>query len=174
MNNNWRSHHWKTNGKPDGGQCYGINATQFTIAWQRGSIQEQGRNGAFLIEVLEACLEFCQNKAEVGFHDRAISSVTSGIGFTIAWQWGSPQQKRKSSVYPVLEACLDELQHKNTLFPCSENEQAIPLLIACVNSQYDKELVSHLVPCIDILKSRIQRREKQGIWGTHEPDPVQD
>lgn len=53
-NTQWHSHHWETEGKPDGGQSYGIG---FAICWQRGSIQEQGRNGAYLIEVLEACLD---------------------------------------------------------------------------------------------------------------------
>lgn len=52
INTQWNSHHWKTEGKPDGGQSYGIG---FAICWQRGSLQEQGRNGAYLIEVLEAC-----------------------------------------------------------------------------------------------------------------------
>lgn len=97
----WYAHHWDTEGKPDGGQSYGFG---FTIAWQRGSIQEQGRNGAYLIE--------------------------------------------------VLEACLDELIHKNKSFPCAENEVAI----------------AHLNQCLDSLRMRIKRREDAGIWGTHEPD----
>ena len=42
-------------GNPAGGQSYGIG---FTIAWQRGPLGENGeRNGAFLLEVLDACLE---------------------------------------------------------------------------------------------------------------------
>lgn len=40
-------------GNHDGGQSVGIG---FTIAWQRGALNEDGRNGAFLIEVMEACL----------------------------------------------------------------------------------------------------------------------
>lgn len=102
MDNDWKSHHWETDGKPDGGQSFGVG---FAIAWQRGSIQEHGRNGAYLIE--------------------------------------------------VLEACLDELVHKDSLFPCAENSDAI----------------AHLNQCLDSLRSRIKRREDQGIWGTHEPDP---
>jgi len=36
----------------DGGQSYGPG---FCIAWQRGPLNEAGRNGAFLIEVPAAC-----------------------------------------------------------------------------------------------------------------------
>ncbi len=39
-------------GLHDGGLAYGQG---FLISWQRGSIQQNGRNGAFLIEVLTAC-----------------------------------------------------------------------------------------------------------------------
>ena len=97
----WHSHHWEANDRPDGGVSYGIG---FTIAWQRGSLVEQGRNGAFLTD--------------------------------------------------VLEACLDELEHKDSLAPCEENTEAIDLLESCLNS----------------LRDRIERRKKAGIYGTHEPD----
>ena len=53
---------WTTlEGNHDGGQNYGVG---FTIAWQRGPIGESGRNGAVLLEVLEACrsqLNYFQN-----------------------------------------------------------------------------------------------------------------
>jgi hypothetical protein len=39
------------NGLHQGGQSCGIG---YTIAWQRGALDKEGRNGAFLIEVLEA------------------------------------------------------------------------------------------------------------------------
>jgi hypothetical protein len=98
----WNSCHWVTeNQLPDGGVSCG---TGFTIAWQRGSLAEQGRNGAFLTE--------------------------------------------------VLEACLDELKHKDRLFPCGENKVAI----------------AHLKDCLSALNARIQRRRDQGIFGTHEVD----
>lgn len=48
-------------GLHDGGVSYGEG---FCISWQRGSLAENGRNGAFLIEVLEACktqLEYHQD-----------------------------------------------------------------------------------------------------------------
>lgn len=97
----WHSHHWETEGKPDGGVSYGVG---FTIAWQRGPLVGAGRNGAFLIE--------------------------------------------------VLEACSDELKHKNRLFPCSENEYAL----------------MYLAKTIDTLKARIVRRQQAGTLGTHDPD----
>lgn len=105
MTNNaqWSSHHWETEGKPDGGQSYGIG---FTIAWQRGSLLEQGRNGAFLIE--------------------------------------------------VLEACLDELKHKNRQFPCDENTMAI----------------TYLVCCLEQLNARLERRKEQGTLYDHKEAPM--
>jgi hypothetical protein len=56
-NKNWT----KDNGEHDGGVSMGIG---FTIAWQRGPINEAGRNGAFVMEVLDAVrsqLEYFQN-----------------------------------------------------------------------------------------------------------------
>ena len=97
----WTSHHWTSEGKPDGGMSYGIG---FTIAWQRGSLVKEGRNGAYLIE--------------------------------------------------VLEACEDELKHKNKYFPCQENEEAL----------------SHLQKCLAFLNSRIERRKINQTYGTHQPD----
>ena len=67
-----------------GGQSCGIG---FTIAWQRGALNIAGRNGAFVIEVLEAVrsqIEYfqeagngkfaCQENAEALFHvDQALN-----------------------------------------------------------------------------------------------------
>jgi len=55
----WAAHHWENKGKPDEGHSYGIG---FCIAWQKGLVSENGRNGAFIIEVLEACLDELENK----------------------------------------------------------------------------------------------------------------
>lgn len=56
------SQNWTTpEGNHDGGVSTGIG---YTIAWQRGPLVGGNRNGAFLIEVLTACLrqlEYCQN-----------------------------------------------------------------------------------------------------------------
>jgi hypothetical protein len=48
INQNWTN----DDGTHAGGVSTGVG---FTIAWQRGPLNEAGRNGAFLIEVLEAC-----------------------------------------------------------------------------------------------------------------------
>ncbi|MEH2384903.1 MAG: hypothetical protein V7K14_03730 [Nostoc sp.] len=59
INQNWTN----DDGTHGGGVSTG---TGFTISWQRGPINVSGRNGAFLIEVLEACfsqLEYFQNSA---------------------------------------------------------------------------------------------------------------
>jgi hypothetical protein len=56
FNLNWTN----PDGTHDGGTSCGIG---FTIAWQRGPLTN-GRNGAFLLEVLAACkhqLDYCQN-----------------------------------------------------------------------------------------------------------------
>lgn len=92
---------WTNNDIPDGGISTGIG---FTIAWQRGSL-ENGRNGAFLIEVLESC-----------------------FGRLADYQEGK--------------------------FACKENMDAI----------------AHLGMAIQSLKSRRDRRASEGVLGTHEPD----
>jgi hypothetical protein len=81
INQNWTN----DSGTHDGGVSTGIG---FTISWQRGPINVAGRNGAFLIEVMEAChsqLEYFQNSAyscqeniEALEHlDKAIQSIKS-------------------------------------------------------------------------------------------------
>jgi hypothetical protein len=50
INTNWTD----DNGNHAGGHSTGIG---FTIAWQRGPVLESSRNGAFLIEVLGACID---------------------------------------------------------------------------------------------------------------------
>lgn len=49
LNQNWTNE----DGDHEGGVSTGVG---FTIAWQRGPLNETGRNGAFLIEVLQCCL----------------------------------------------------------------------------------------------------------------------
>jgi hypothetical protein len=48
LDRNWQD----IDGNCDGGVSVGFG---YTIAWQRGSLIENGRNGAFLIEVLRSC-----------------------------------------------------------------------------------------------------------------------
>lgn len=172
QNAEWNSHHWVTEGKPDGGQSYGIG---FAIAWQRGSIQEQGRNGAYLIEVLEACLDELVQKGSSFPHWRTEGKPDGGqsygIGFAIAWQRGSVQEHGRNGAYlsEVLDACLDELTHKHSLFPCVENESAIDDLNKCLGVE-SEPAIAYLNKCLDSLRARIKRREEAGIWGTHQAD----
>jgi len=76
---------WTDNGDHDGGVSYGPG---YTISWQRGPLNEAGRNGAFMIEVLESCREqmiyyqsskyACQENIEALAHlERAIASLES-------------------------------------------------------------------------------------------------
>lgn len=48
IDSNWTD----SDGTHQGGTSTGIG---YTIAWQRGAIDVEGRNGALLIEVLESC-----------------------------------------------------------------------------------------------------------------------
>lgn len=57
---NWQQNNWipfeknwlDAEGNPDGGISNGVG---FTISWQRGSLAS-GRNGAFILDVLQSCL----------------------------------------------------------------------------------------------------------------------
>ena len=98
INNNW----YNGEGNHEGGVSTGIG---YTIAWQRGSLNVEGRNGAFLIEVLESC----KNQ-------------------------------------------LDSFN--NGKFACPENEQASQSLLDCIMA----------------LKERSNRRKAQGTLGTHTPE----
>ena len=83
ITSNWTD----SDGNHDGGVSTGIG---FTISWQRGSLNEAGRNGAFLIEVLESCLsqiEYfqsakfqCQENADAIYHlEESISYLQSRL-----------------------------------------------------------------------------------------------
>lgn len=98
INRNW----YNQEGNHEGGVSTGIG---YTIAWQRGALNIEGRNGAFLIEVLESC----QNQ-------------------------------------------IDSFNNGN--FACAENLKAS----------------RSLADCIDALKERSNRRKAQGTLGTHTPE----
>lgn len=88
-----------------------------------------------------------------------------GNGFTIVWQDG-PLMVEGRRVPPtgafiedVIAAVMDRLQfHQGTEFACAENAAAL----------------GHLSNALDALRLRTIRREKQGIEGTHTPDPKSD
>jgi hypothetical protein len=77
INQNWTDE----NGLHDGGVSTGIG---FTISWQRGALNEAGRNGAFLLEVLAACkhqLEYYAGQAQFqcAENDEALSALNAAI-----------------------------------------------------------------------------------------------
>jgi hypothetical protein len=80
--------------------------------------------------------------------------VSSGVGFTIAWQRGPLQVGRNGAfLIEVLQACESQLQHfQSGKFACRENEIAL----------------QHLSEAINALESRRQRRMAEGKLGTHE------
>jgi hypothetical protein len=80
----WQSFNWVTNGNGDGGQSFGVG---FCIAWQRGALADNGRNGAFLTEVLEACLTELIHKNSImasAENDYAIQSLRGCLRFLYA------------------------------------------------------------------------------------------
>ena len=97
LNRNWTT----PEGHHDGGISTGIG---YTIAWQRGPLTDGGRNGAFIIEVLESCLAKIKD-----------------------YQTGK--------------------------FACEENDAAI----------------THLEQALEPLRSRRDRRQSAGTFGTHQP-----
>jgi hypothetical protein len=95
-----------------------------------------------------------------GFPD---GGVSTGIGFTIAWQRGRVDKDWEDSrngafLIEVLEACKHQLDgYQNKAWACQENTEAL----------------AHLNLCIYSLKSSCSRREAQGILGTHQLDPTE-
>jgi hypothetical protein len=96
INQNWTNE----DGTHNGGVSTGIG---YTIAWQRGPLNEGGRNGAFMIEVLQAC-------------------------------------RHQMNYY------------QDSRYACQENEAAL----------------HHLDLAIAALQSRRDRRDAEGTLGTHE------
>lgn len=77
FNHNWTN---TEDGTHDGGQSFGPG---FCISWQRGPLNENGRNGAFVIDVLEACLHqlkyFQNSKFACPENEKAISHINQAL-----------------------------------------------------------------------------------------------
>ena len=89
-----------------------------------------------------------------GIHD---GGVSTGIGFTIAWQRGAVVGGSRNGAFSieVLEACLDQLRfHQSGKFACAENADAI----------------AHIEAALTALNQRLERRHSEGILGQHQPD----
>jgi hypothetical protein len=140
LNQNWKD----ADGKPDGGVSIGEG---FTIAWQRGALDKNGRNGAFLIEVLEAV------QGAIGRQQ-----ISSGIGFTIV-------AFNADTIPQALAACIHQLElHQKSEFACEENEKAIVAIKSakwCIKFA-SRDVQKFISNAIAILKSRADRRAKDG------------
>lgn len=91
---------------------------------------------------------------ENGNHDGAIST---GIGFTIAWQRGALDKAGRNGAFllEVLAACKHQLEYyQSGKFACQENGNALHALKVCIAE----------------LESRKNRRIEAGTLGTHKPD----
>lgn len=78
IDQNWTNE----DGTHAGGVSTGIG---YTISWQRGSLNEAGRNGAFLIEVLKSCqsqLSYFQNsKYKCEENEKALQHLQQSIQY---------------------------------------------------------------------------------------------
>lgn len=88
---------------------------------------------------------------ENGNHDGGIST---GIGFTIAWQRGPLTDGRNGAfLIEVLKSCRQQLiQYQLGKFACKENQEAL--------DQLNQSIAS--------LEKRAARRMAEGKLGTHE------
>lgn len=81
INSNWTDN----DGNHQGGQSCGIG---FTIAWQRGGLNTTDRNGAFIIDVLDVCLNqlnyFQNSKFATTENAEAINNLQKTIDVLIA------------------------------------------------------------------------------------------
>lgn len=81
-------------------------------------------------------------------------AVSTGVGFTIAWQRGPLSEGRNGAfLIEVLESCLHQLEmYQAGKFQSQENAEAI----------------FHLQTTLDFLNARLERRKTEGILGTHQ------
>lgn len=163
INKNWTDE----NGNHAGGQSIGDN---FTIVWQRGPLNDDGRNGAFLIEVLCACLRWMREPFRSTGYIR-------GQGFTILLA-EQDQRTQIKTLIEVVDACTSQLEYyQNQLrFACDENQSALHSLVDAVGAlqegRHSIELdldaaIVHLQMAQSALIIHRDRRAKAGTLGTH-------
>ena len=178
INKNWTDE----NGNHIGGQSIGDG---FTIVWQRGPLNESGRNGAFLIEVLCGCIDWIRLLGPC--------NVISGVGFTIGFGGcNSAFEGRLKTLIEVLEACLSQVLYYESQirFACEENAQAESFLRRCVwamkkTRHLEEEwiygtlvgvptlresVLENASSALKCLESRRDRRADSGTLGTHISD----
>lgn len=150
------------NGYHQGGQSIGDS---YTIVWQRGPLNESGRNGAFLIDVLGACLDWMDGSV-------AEKLYICGIGFTAVFgDTGSPEDEK--ILTQILKSCLTQLcfYQDQPNFACAENAEAIDLLAEAIEiiPDFDKSF-EYLEKAQSILIARRDRRSAEGTLGTHKKE----
>lgn len=93
------------------------------------------------------------NKSWTDANGNPTGGISTGIGFTIAWQHGPLTDGRNGAfLIEVLESCAQRLsEYQATKFACAENSQALV----------------HLANAIGALKQRAERRQQSGTLGTH-------
>jgi hypothetical protein len=84
--------------------------------------------------------------------------ITQGCGFVISWQRGPlgrpPERKEPNGAFvdDVIRAVIGRITHyESTRFTCSENRAAL----------------DYLRSALSVLNARTNRREIQGVEGTH-------
>lgn len=155
INKNWMDE----NGNHQGGQSIGDS---YTIVWQRGPLNESGRNGAFLIEVLGGCLAWMKGSPS---ERRSICE----IGFTAVFA-GHVIAEDQATLIQILKSCLTQIcrYQDQPKFVCTENDEAIDLLLEAMEeiSDLDKSF-----ECVEkaqsVLMARRDRRASDGTLGTH-------
>ena len=157
-----------------GGQSIGES---YTIAWQRGPLKESGRNGAFLLEVLQSLMD-----ASVSWRGPSLLKtelitepiVVTGLGFTV--YFSAQKEERILVLASALISCIDQISYfqKQPRFACKENEIAIGNLIAASRALPDLyTMTDRLGIAIQALIDRRDRRDNDGTLGTHLPE-IQD
>ena len=151
-----------------GGQSIGES---YTIAWQRGPLKESGRNGAFLIEVLEALMDITSEWITPD-ESKVNPIAVTGIGFTVFFS--EEEDQRMMVLESVFNSCISQISYyqSQTRFACDENIVAIDnLIIATAAFPNLHSVASHLALSIQALVSRRDRRDNAGTLGTHLPEP---
>jgi hypothetical protein len=192
MESSFTSHHFSSNGKDNGGQAYGRG---FAIFWKRDAGEEPGvtprtilnaccfhimsyQSTAFaceenlrVINLLSEAIELLpEDLPTVGYHGRQFitnegapdGGVLSGDGITVCWQRGALKNEDGTTNEPngaflvdVLNAVLDRLEFYKRI-------NATHLY-----TEKSNELVGQAV---EVLRSRIARREQAGTLGSHVPN----
>jgi len=92
---------------------------------------------------------------------RRDGGISTGIGYTIAWQRGALITEGRNGAFllEVLHSCLIQLNYyQESIFASKENAIAR----------------EHLTIAIEALESRSNRRKAEGTLGTHIPDKSRD